>query len=201
MDTDSDSDNDNIFVRLKYKSTPMLKMLLSHPLARRKCKFYFKLLQSPNLVNSGITACSSGKHSLDDKDSVPTVLPKSPIPDTETGLGERLIRDLTISLIGKYHRAFFDNYFSLVCLVAYLQENKIYGTVRANRKFLPSDISEDKILRRGETDWRQATNELTNVNRRQKDGFLQVVPCLSIGKDYNKFMGGVDKADMLQKRV
>ncbi|KAF2903233.1 hypothetical protein ILUMI_02947, partial [Ignelater luminosus] len=109
---------------------------------------------------------------------------------------ERVIRDLTISLIGKHYRVFFDNYFSLVSLMAYPQENKIYGcgTVRTNRKFLPSDISEDKILRRGETDWRQATSkilctkwkgqrcisslsnyhnpdELSNVNKRQKDGF------------------------------
>ncbi|KAF2882155.1 hypothetical protein ILUMI_24011 [Ignelater luminosus] len=121
---------------------------------------------------------------------------------TETALGERDIRDLTISLTGKYHRVLFDNYFSLVSLLAYLQENKIYGceTVRANHSFLSSDISADKILRREETDWTQATSgilytkwkdqrcinflsnfhnlDLTNVNRRHKDGSLQVVPCL-----------------------
>ncbi|KAF2880144.1 hypothetical protein ILUMI_26033 [Ignelater luminosus] len=114
---------------------------------------------------------------------------------TETGLAERVIR--------------LDN-ISYCC-----------GTVRVHRKSLPSDISEDKILRRGETDWRQATSEilytkwkdercisflsnyhnpdeLTNVNRRQKNGFLQVIPCLSVVKDYNKFMSGVDKADMLK---
>ncbi|KAF2891835.1 hypothetical protein ILUMI_14338, partial [Ignelater luminosus] len=86
-----------------------------------------------------------------------------------------------------------------VSLIAYLQENKIYGcgTVRINCKFLPSDISEDKILRQEETDWRQTTSgilyakwkdqrcisflsnyhnpdEPFNVDRRQKDESLQM---------------------------
>lgn len=142
---------------------------------------------------------------------------------TETGLGERVVKDLSKSLAGKYYKIFFDNYFTSVSLMTSLLKDSIYasGTVRINRKFLPTDICEDKQLSRGENDWRQTPdgllftkwkdqkgihflsnyhnpNEITSVNRRQRDGSMNVVPCPSVVKDYNKFMGGVDKADMLK---
>ena len=40
--------------------------------------------------------------------------------------------------------------------------------------------------------------EMTTVNRRQKDGSSQAIPCPTIVRDYNHHMGYVDKADQLK---
>ncbi|KAF2888975.1 hypothetical protein ILUMI_17198 [Ignelater luminosus] len=148
----------------------------------------------------GTTACNSGRHSSDDEDPVPTVLPKSPTPDVESSdydsednvplaqlqkkksiVWKKVASPVVLMPFEEPHGPSIPIYLHKVFLTlftedivddivfqtnlsvslgAYLQENKIYGcgTVRTNRKFLPSDISEDTILRRGETGWRQATS-------------------------------------------
>ena len=54
----------------------------------------------------------------------------------ETGLGARVVKDLTHDLKGKYHHVFFDNFFSSVSLLADLEKNGIYscGTARKDRR-------------------------------------------------------------------
>ncbi|KAF2896023.1 hypothetical protein ILUMI_10153 [Ignelater luminosus] len=329
IDTDSDSDDDNIFVPSTSSNKIQIYTNLnsdvenvSKPsISSKKVRTLSQIIVIPtNLVNSGTTACSCGRHFSDDKDPLPKVLSKFPTPDVESSgcdsedniplaqlqkkkpiiwkkvaflvvpmpfmeshgpsipdnveypykvlltlFTEDIVNNIVfqtnlyatqqsrpftptakdetlvflginilmgIKLLPSYkdywssRNVIRDNYVSSkisVSLMAYLQENKIYGcgTVRTNHKFLLSDTSEDKILRRGETNWRQTTNgilytkwkdqrfisflsnyhspdKLTNVNRGQKDGFLQVVPCLLIVKDCNKFMDEVDKADMLK---
>lgn len=57
----------------------------------------------------------------------------------EKGLGERVVKDLTRSIWGKYHHIYCDNYFTFVDLFHELLDNKTYtcGTIRTNRKGLP----------------------------------------------------------------
>ena len=127
--------------------------------------------------------------------------------ERETSLGEK----------EKHHQLFFDNYFSLISLLAKLlsQETFACGTIRTNRKKFPSEINKEaKKFSCGESVFRQCGNivvsawkdnkvvnvastlasatEITSVRRRQKDGSRIDVCCpLSIAL-YNKYMGGVD---------
>lgn len=41
-------------------------------------------------------------------------------------------------------------------------------------------------------------SEITNVNRKNKDGSSVLIKCLASVSDYNKYMGGVDHADRLR---
>lgn len=104
-----------------------------------------------------------------------------------------------------------------------LQGDKIYacGTIRKTRKEIPKDLTIDKCLKRGESDWRVSTDGLAftkwkdrkavyllsnyhnpSINRtamrKEKDGSRQEVVCPEIVVDYNKHMGYVDKTDMLK---
>ena len=38
--------------------------------------------------------------------------------------------------------------------------------------------------------------EITEIKRKNKDGTIAMIACPGAVKDYNKYMGGVDKADM-----
>jgi hypothetical protein len=49
----------------------------------------------------------------------------------ETGLGARVVKDLTNDLKGKYHHVFFDNFFSSVSLLADLEKEGIYSCATA----------------------------------------------------------------------
>ncbi|KAK3749026.1 hypothetical protein QZH41_006223 [Actinostola sp. cb2023] len=144
----------------------------------------------------------------------------------EHGLGYKVIHELTRPLVGKNYHIICDNFFTTVGLAEDLLKDKLYlcGTTRANRKEFPKDLKDKervKKLRRGEaiirqkgnivaTIWKdkkpvaflstqcKATGDVT-VLRKQKDGSVIEVPSLPVVKLYNKYMGGVDKADQLRQ--
>ena len=114
-----------------------------------------------------------------------------------------------------------DNYFTSVELFEYLRANKMFATgiVCPNRKHLLS-LKSDMELKRGKFDYRITEqlisffkwkdnrcvhmlsnfhgNETCTLRRREKDGNEKDVSAPKILKDYNEFMGGVDKADMFR---
>lgn len=135
------------------------------------------------------------------------------------GLGEKVVQTMTDDLFNKNHEVYFDNYFTSVPLMEYLKVKGVHaaGTIRTNRKGLPVGLDED--LDRGESDFRVSKDglvlfkwednksvfvlsnfhgtKISSVQRTQKDGSKAVFPCPDAVVDYNKHMGGVDKADML----
>ncbi|XP_069995878.1 piggyBac transposable element-derived protein 2-like [Penaeus vannamei] len=82
-------------------------------------------------------------------------------------------------------------------------------------------LSNDKSLKRGDFDFRSTPSgitaykwtdskavhlisnyhgiEISTVRRKEKDGTKVVVTCPQVVKDYNDYMGGVDKHDMLRQ--
>ena len=94
------------------------------------------------------------------------------------------------------------------------------GTIRPTRKDFPS-LAQDKTLKRGDYDYRSTPTGITaykwidskpvhfisnyhgvtatTVNRREKDGKKAIVSCPNVVKDYNNYMGGVDKHDQLRQ--
>ena len=94
------------------------------------------------------------------------------------------------------------------------------GTIRPNRKDFPS-LATDKSLKRRDFDFRSTPSgitaykwmdskavhlisnyhgiEIATVQRREKDGSKKVITCPKVVKDYNDYMGGVDKHDMLRQ--
>ena len=142
---------------------------------------------------------------------------------TGTGLGERVVTELTSSLHGMYHQVYCDNFFTGIPLFLTLLDSNTYacGTIRSNRKFFPQEILPDaNKMKRGEFRFRQSDDlvavvwkdkkpvtmlstlscpdDTVTVNRRQKDGTALVVECPSSIKMYNQYMGGVDKGDQLR---
>lgn len=138
------------------------------------------------------------------------------------GLGERVVLSLTEKEWGKEKIIFFDNYFSSVKLLEKLKnENTLAcGTIRANRRGNPTNLRDERKMKRGDFDYRSSTdgisfykwkdtktvllasnyhgNELTTVARRDKSGVQHEVSCPTVVKDYNTYMGGVDHADQLR---
>ena len=138
------------------------------------------------------------------------------------GLGERVVKDLTREIWGENHHVYCDNYFTSTDLFQELLENGTYacGTIRTNRKGLPPAVSKAKLRRQGEmvqqqnhsmvaTAWHDkrtvtllSTNadprEMTEVQRKQKDGSIVNVRCPKILKLYTQNMNGVDRADQLR---
>ncbi len=137
------------------------------------------------------------------------------------GLGERVIVDLTKDLFGKNHQVYFDNYFSAVPLVEHLKANGVQacGTIRPDRKYLPTNLMSEKSMERGQADYRVSDQDITffkwmdnravhvisnfhgtelgTIKRTQKDGTKKDFSCPIAIREYNEQMGGVDKADML----
>ena len=137
------------------------------------------------------------------------------------GLSEKVVSTMVDDLHDKHHQVYFDNYFSSIPLMEYLKTKGVdaCGTIRSNRKALPVGIKNDKALERGEFDYQVSTKGILYVKwndnkpvqvvsnfhgsnpsvilRTQKDGSKKQYNCPIAIKDYNTFMGGVDKADML----
>lgn len=139
----------------------------------------------------------------------------------DTGLGERVVTNLTKDLAEKNHEVYFDNFFNSVSLQTYLHKNSIYGcgTVRKTRKNFPKDFMNDKEMERGDVDWHMSNTGLMAlkwkdnkpvyflsnfhspqnievISRKQKDGSRKDFNCVKLVNDYNKHMGYVDKMDM-----
>jgi hypothetical protein len=136
------------------------------------------------------------------------------------GLGGKVVVNFSSSLQRNNHILFFDNYFSSVFLMKYLKDRGILacGTVRSNRQGLPV-LTADKHMKRGDVDWRVSDDllflkwmdkrsvhllstahgtEAGTAERKMKDGKKVKIDQPLLVADYNKNMGGVDKADMLR---
>lgn len=141
---------------------------------------------------------------------------------TEFGLGESVVLSLCESLKNANCYVFFDNFFTSPTLVAKLLNDGIYGTgtVRANRKYMPS-LKIDKEMVRGEHDWLScqgvsATKWMDNksvlllssvhdprsvqmIERGVKGSKDKLkVSCPSVIREYNQYMGGVDQCDQMK---
>ena len=136
--------------------------------------------------------------------------------------------NLCKEIYGKYHKIYFDNFFTSVELIEDLYNHKTLscGTVRSGRKNFPKELfSKDttKTMARGDMDWHSkgpismvtwmdkkpvhvagtvtgtpSAENVSLVKRRMKDGVQEDVPCPEIIKKYNKFMGGVDRNDQVK---
>lgn len=141
----------------------------------------------------------------------------------EKQLGARVVTDLTRSLVGKFHKVYFDNFFTSLPLLRKLKKEHVYacGTIRKNRSGLPNDLLADKYMKRGDFDTRttedgiafvkwmdrrvvmltsnfQSVGMIGEVDRKKRDGVKERIKCPQIVKDYNTNMGFVDKADQLK---
>ena len=103
----------------------------------------------------------------------------------------------------------------------YLKTRNIFAcaTIRSNRKYLPNNLTTDKVMNRGDFYYRVSAQEIvyftwrdnkpvhiisnfhdaeqTMILRRQRDGSQLEFPCPTAVKDYNSYMGGIDKDNML----
>ena len=140
----------------------------------------------------------------------------------EHGLGESVVHSLSETLKGKGYKIFADNFFSSVPLAKSFSGKGLgyCGTIRTNRKHFPS-MTEDKKMKRGDYDYRMDQSgvscvkwmdtkpvnfisnfhdptEQTTVSRKNKDGTTSEVSAPTVASEYRKYMGAVDKADMLK---
>ena len=69
---------------------------------------------------------------------------------TEKNLGSRVVKDLTSDFQGKWHRVYFDNFFTSKALICDLEEVGIYGcgTARKDRRGFPEDLKSAKFKTR-----------------------------------------------------
>ena len=136
------------------------------------------------------------------------------------GLGDKVVYEMTKSMYGNYHEVYIDNFFTSVPLLEYLFSHQVLccGTLRTNKKYLPKNLAKDKDLKRGDFDYRvskdgicvykwrdnRPVHVISNfhgsqsaiIKRKNKDGSELMILCPNAVKDYNMYMGGVDKANM-----
>ena len=141
------------------------------------------------------------------------------------GVGEKVVFNLTKSLIGTGCMIFMDNFFSSPYLFVTLQRNGMMatGTVRQNRKHLPKNLKADKEMEKGEVlafqtndsglnfiKWKdtKAVHVLSNhvsafdsvAGMRKQKGTSEKkdVSIPLMVKAYNQHMGGVDLANQMK---
>ena len=137
-----------------------------------------------------------------------------------TSLGEHVVKDMVRDIEFSYRHVYFDNYITTPGLLEYLYKKGIYtaGTIRANRKNMSKDfccstttLSRDDFkyitsVNLGLQKWmdKKLVFLLSNFHdptsydigqRKKKDGGKSGVKCPTSIIDYNKCMGGVDRAD------
>ena len=145
--------------------------------------------------------------------------------NSEQNLGERVVKDLTRSLVGTNATIYCDNFFSSPKLFEDLFQDSIYacGTLRSSRVGYPESFK--KYLKKGLGEqgkslqlkkgallfsiWQdnKVVSALSTgceagegqVLRRQKNGTRMVVRCPYNIINYNKHMGGVDRNDQLRQ--
>ena len=111
------------------------------------------------------------------------------------------------------------NYFTSIPLLEHLKNVGVCacGTIKANRKFLPTYLKQDKTMQRGYFDYRVANDivfykwmdnkpvtvvsdfhgtDTAKVSRRLRDGSRKKFDCPLAVKEYNMCMGGVNLAEL-----
>ena len=65
----------------------------------------------------------------------------------EKGLGARVVKDLTMTLKGKHHHVYFDNYFTSYSLLTDLEKDGIYscGTCQKDRIGFPQELKKPSL--------------------------------------------------------
>ena len=145
----------------------------------------------------------------------------------QTQGGPSIVKSVASSLMDENHFLFYNNYFSTVELASELADRSTFSiaTTRADRRGWPQELKNvktlNKTMQRGEHQsvvkcgveclvWKDKKavafinticdpSSTTTVNRRNKDGSSSTVTCPELVKMYNKYMGGVDLADMKRK--
>ena len=142
--------------------------------------------------------------------------------DTENGLGERVVFELTECLRGGNYHIYCDNYFTTCRLLDTLLTHKIYGcgTARTARREFPETLKQVRLERgahlfcqRGSLvasvwmDKKPVTMLSTlaqadathTAQRRQRDWLRVSVQCPDAVVLYNQYMAGVDKGDQYRQ--
>jgi len=146
------------------------------------------------------------------------------VADNHT-LGERVVLNMcNQAKLVSWTVVAFDNFFTSMRLAEELYKRELYcvGTVRVHRKGLPEILKKKSKLNRGEfvfatkgvvcaikwMDNKEVTllstsyspKDVSEVNRRAKDGSQNAVSCPLAIAEYNRIMGGVDRFDQLRER-
>ena len=141
---------------------------------------------------------------------------------SETGLGGRVVLQLSECLRGGNYQIFCDNYFITCYLLDELLTHQLYGcgTTRSNRRGFPETLKKVS-LERGDHLFCQRGNLVASVwmdkkpvtmlstlaqadithtaQRKEKYGSRVSVQCTDAVVLYNKYMAGVDKGDQLRQ--
>ena len=75
-------------------------------------------------------------------------------------LGECVVLSMVDHLHNKNHEVYLDNYFTSIPLLEHLKNVGVRacGTIKPNRKFLPTHLKQDKTMQRGYFDYRAAND-------------------------------------------
>ncbi len=126
------------------------------------------------------------------------------------GLGYDVVWRLSGPYQGLNHHLYYDRYFSSVKLASDLLDAKTYitSTIMANRKELPQQVKKLKLKNQGECKVYQKNNlgvtvykdkrQITMLSSGEKPTLPQPGAKPDVILNYNKYMGGVDKADQLR---
>ncbi|XP_058792081.1 piggyBac transposable element-derived protein 4-like [Phymastichus coffea] len=130
---------------------------------------------------------------------------------------------LSQTLKNKNYHIYFSNYFTSTNLMITLLKDGISAcwTIRKDRKGLTKNQGKDKDMKMGGNEYRTSNDgirylkwvdkkpihflsnfhdpsDLSEVERRQKDGSLKTIACPQMSKDYNAHMGCLDKSDQMK---